>query len=61
MAVYAVIQHEKIMNVILADLKEIAEEVTGKLCIELPDGFGIGDTWDGEKFVKPVVEVEETA
>jgi hypothetical protein len=50
------------MNTIVADSKEIAEEVTGKLCIELPDGFGIGNTWDGEKFVRPeIIETEETA
>ena len=61
MANYAVIENNAIINIIVADSKKIAEEVTGKLCIELPDGFGVGNTWDGEKFVKPVVEVEETA
>ena len=61
MANYAVIEHGTVTNVIVADSKEIAEEVTGRLCIELPDVFGIGSIWDGEKFVKPVVEVEETA
>ena len=61
MANYAVIENGTVTNAIVADSKEIAEEVTGRLCIELPEiGFGIGDTWDGEKFVKPVVEVEET-
>ena len=57
MANYAVIEHKTIVNVIVADSKEIAEEVTEKLCIELPEiGFGIGNTWDGEKFVKPTEE-----
>ena len=52
MATYAVIEYGKTVNTILADSKEIAEEVTGKLCVELSDGFGVGDTWDGEKFIK---------
>ena len=63
MSNYAVIENNAIMNVIVADSKEIAEQVTGKLCIELPEiGFGVGNTWDGEKFVKPeIIETEETA
>ena len=61
MANYAVIEHGTVTNTIVAESKEIAEEVTGRLCIELPEiDAGLGDTWDGEKFVKPVVEVEET-
>ena len=60
---YAVIEHGTVTNTIVADSKEIAEEVTGRVCIELPEiDAGLGDTWDGEKFVKPeIVEVEETA
>ena len=55
---YAVIEHKTIVNVIVADSKEIAEEVTGKLCIELPEiGFGIGNTWDGTNFIARVEEV----
>jgi hypothetical protein len=47
MANYAVIEHG---------------EVTGKLCIELPEiDAGLGDTWDGEKFIRPILETEETA
>ena len=63
MAKYAVIEHGTVTNTIVADSKEIAEEVTGRVCIELPEiDAGLGDTWDGEKFVKPeIVEVEETA
>ena len=61
MANYAVIEGTQIVNAIVAEPEVVASGVIGRLCIELPDGFGIGDTWDGEKFVKPVVEVEETA
>lgn len=59
MANYAVIENNSVMNVIVADSKEIAEEVTGKLCIEVPDGFGIGDTWDGTNFVSHLTQVTE--
>jgi hypothetical protein len=61
MANYAVIENGIVINAIVADSKEIAEEVTGRLCIELPEvNFGRGDTWDGTNFIKPVVETEET-
>ena len=56
MANYAVIEHAIVINAIVADSKEIAEEVTGRLCIELPDDFGVGSIWDGEKFIRPTVE-----
>jgi hypothetical protein len=57
MANYAVIENNIVVNAIVAESKEVAEAVTGTVCIELPEvGFGIGDTWDGEKFVKQIVE-----
>jgi hypothetical protein len=54
MANYAVIENEIVVNAIVADSKKIAEEATGRLCVELPEiNFGIGDTWDGTNFIKP--------
>jgi hypothetical protein len=52
---FAVIENNVVTNVIVADTKEIAEEVLGKVCIEYTDTnpAGIGWTWDGSKFTKP--------
>jgi len=40
-------------NVILCETKELAEELTGKICIEYtPDGIcGIGSKWTGTEFL----------
>jgi hypothetical protein len=58
MANYAVIQNNKVINVIVADSKAIAEDVTGHTCIEYTseNPAGINDTWDGTNFISPVVE-----
>lgn len=59
MAKYAVIKDGIIDNVILADTKEIAEQVTRLTCIEIssePNGPGIGWTYDGAGFTAPVIE-----
>lgn len=58
MATFAVLSGNTVSNVIVADSKEIAELVTRAECIEYntDNPAAIGDTWDGEKFVKPVVE-----
>ena len=58
MANYAVIQNNKVINVIVADSKAIAEDVTGHTCIEYTSESpaGIGYTWDGTNFVPPVIE-----
>jgi hypothetical protein len=63
MATYAVIENGIVTNVIVADSKGIAEEVTGKLCIEYNDlnPASIGNTWDGTNFIRPILETEETA
>ncbi len=43
----------EVINIIVADSKEIAEQATGAACEELPElDFGIGDLWDGTQFVK---------
>jgi hypothetical protein len=58
MATFAVISGKLVTNVILAETKEIAEEVTGLTCVEYTNEnpAGIGWTYDGTNFVSPVVE-----
>lgn len=58
MANYAVIEGNVITNVIVADTKEVAEQVTNSTCVEytVENPAGIGWTYDGEKFIAPVVE-----
>lgn len=57
MATYAVIENGSVVNVILADSKEIAEEVTQKECLEVTEEnpIGIGWEWKNEfnKYVGP--------
>ena len=65
MAKFAVInQNNYVINVILADSKNDAELLTNYTCIEYTDenSAGIGDSWDGEKFIKPtpIVPTEST-
>ena len=65
MAHFAVIKNNTVNNVILADNKEIAEEITGLTCIEyenIPGAPCIGWSYDGTTFTAPVVEepTEET-
>lgn len=57
MAQFAVIENGYVLNVILADSKEIAEEVTGLLCVEAGGGV-IGATYNEEtgEFILPVFE-----
>lgn len=56
MANFAVIVDDVVSNIIVADSKEIAEEVTGRPCIEYTEEnpAGIGWTWDGSKFIDPL-------
>jgi hypothetical protein len=55
---FAVIQNNIVLNIILADSKEIAEQVTDLECIEYTDESPakINDTWDGTNFISPIVE-----
>jgi hypothetical protein len=57
MANFAVIKNGVVNNVIVADIKEVAELVTGLTCVEYTDEnpAGIGWTYDGVNFVAPVV------
>jgi pyridoxal biosynthesis lyase PdxS len=60
MANYALIKDGVVNNVIVADTKEIAEEVTGLTCVEYTDEnpAGIGWSYDGAEFTAPVVVTE---
>jgi hypothetical protein len=63
MAKFAVIENGIVQNVIIADTKEIAEEVTGLTCIEYtsenPAYIGLG--FDGTTFEQPEITIiEET-
>ena len=59
---FAVILNNKVTNIIVAENKEIAEEVTGFTCIEYTDKSpaGIGWIWDETNFIAPIVEEEPT-
>ena len=58
MANFAHIKDNKVVNILVADTLEIAQEVTGATCIEYAEGtsVGAGYTWDGTKFIEPVTE-----
>lgn len=58
---FAVIENGTVINTILAESKAIAEEVTGKTCVEYTDAnpacIGLG--YNGTTFEQPAPEVEE--
>ena len=58
MATFAVMNDNTVENIIVADTKEIAEQVTNKTCIEYTDEnpAGIGWTYADGVFTAPVVE-----
>ena len=57
---YAVIENDKVINVIVADDITIAEEVTGKECIECNGSFWIGWTRSDNTWIAPVKPIEES-
>lgn len=62
MANFAVIKDGLVNNVVVADTKEIAEQVTELVCVEIPfepGAPGIGWSYDGSVFTAPVVEPSE--
>jgi hypothetical protein len=63
MATFAVMSGDSVSNVIVADTKEIAEEVTGSICIEYTEEnpAGIGYHYDGEKFNPRTEQAEDPA
>jgi hypothetical protein len=52
---YAVMENDKVINIIIADSKEIAEGVSGHNCIEYTNEspVSIGFLWDGNNFILP--------
>jgi hypothetical protein len=61
MNTFAVIEDNKVINIIVADTKEIAEQVTGQTCVEYTEEnpVGIGYTYDGENFIEPEPIINE--
>ena len=54
MANYLIIKDDKVINVIVADTKEIAEEVTGLEAIDSSNlNVGIGWTRSGDTWTEP--------
>jgi predicted type IV restriction endonuclease len=53
MADFAVIVNNTVVNMIVAESKEIAEQVTFQTCIETPPEMGvkIGMRWNGSSFI----------
>jgi hypothetical protein len=61
MPIFAIIEEGTVTNIIVAETKEIAESVTGKICIESKDGniAHIGLSYDGTLFEQPKIEPED--
>jgi hypothetical protein len=47
----AVIENNKVVNIILADSVEIAEEITGLQCIDYTDGWDYTNGIDTNNFI----------
>lgn len=59
MSFYAVLENGLVINTIVADSKEVAESITGKVCVEYEDGFTVllgVTTHDGVNFINPAPE-----
>lgn len=56
MSNFAIYQDNVIVNVIVADSKEIAEQITGMSAIETNGSPWIGWTKQGDTWVAPVIE-----
>jgi hypothetical protein len=61
MANFAIVEDTKVTNIILADSKAIAEEVTGKTCVEFTQSnpAHIGLRYDGTTFEQPARQETE--
>jgi hypothetical protein len=58
---YAVIKNNEVINVIVADSKEIAEEVTGLPCIDVTNGWDYENGIDGGIFFPvAIITIEES-
>jgi hypothetical protein len=60
MATFAVIENNKVVNLILAETKNDAELATNKFCVEYTteNSAGIGYTYNGTEFVAPEAPTE---
>jgi hypothetical protein len=58
---FAEIKNDVVANIIIAESKEIADMVTGGVCVEYTDENPayIGWIYDGTNFIQPVVEVPQ--
>jgi hypothetical protein len=56
---YAIIENDKVINVIVADTLKLAKELTGKECIECDGSFWINWTRVNGEWIKPV-EIDDT-
>ena len=54
MSLFAVIKDNKVVNVVVADNKEIAEQTTNLSCVNVDNkDAGIGWSYDGTSFTNP--------
>lgn len=58
MARFAVLINNVVSNIIIADTKEIAEELTGLTCIEYTNENPVhfDYIWNGSEFIEPIPE-----
>lgn len=49
-------EYNQVLNVIVADSLEIAEDVTGVTCVPCNGTEFMGATWNGTEFILPVIE-----
>jgi hypothetical protein len=63
MSTYAVIENNTVTNIIVADSKEIAEQATGKICVEYTDQnlAWIGLKYENNMFNQPEIIIPEYA
>ena len=61
MKTFAIIEDQVVVNVIVAESLEIANELTGQVCVEYTEEnpAHIGLTFDGEFFEQPPIEVAD--
>jgi hypothetical protein len=58
---YAVIENDKVINVIVADSLKLAKDLTGKECIECDGSFWIDWTRSDDEWIKPIIEADDEA
>jgi len=58
MATFAMMSGNSVSNIIVADNKEETEKALNCVLIEFTtkNPAGIGWTWDGSKFIEPIIE-----